>query len=248
MKDQSNETSETNGVDGDATEPTESTAFPWPDERERRGLRMIRTGEVTSVIDANAADRWIDRVLRRAPRVHDEPRVHGEPRRRRDMVPGDVFRHMAPQADDRASFEMFLAMTEVEYTVVSEHGERNNDGNASFFGDLRPEAMFEFIRHDDVSAEQSATSSPAASRPGWKAVPPIANEVLWCQRWWWRPLGPPRVDPIVLSLAIGAEEVVVVISDLDGDGVVEVTTLTSHDWPGEWCPCLPPDGDARTAP
>lgn len=37
--------------------------FPWPDERERRGLRMIRTGNVTSTADADAADRWIDRLL-----------------------------------------------------------------------------------------------------------------------------------------------------------------------------------------
>lgn len=37
--------------------------LPEPSDRERRGLRMIRTGNVTIASDAEAADRWIDRVL-----------------------------------------------------------------------------------------------------------------------------------------------------------------------------------------
>ena len=40
---------------------------PEPSDRERRGLRMIRTGNVTSASDADAADRWIDRVLNEKP-------------------------------------------------------------------------------------------------------------------------------------------------------------------------------------
>ena len=37
--------------------------LPEPSDRECRGLRMIRTGNITSTSDADAADRWIDRVL-----------------------------------------------------------------------------------------------------------------------------------------------------------------------------------------
>lgn len=49
--------------DGDGRVPGVTTEFPWPSERERRGLRMIRTGNVSSMSDANAADLWIDRIL-----------------------------------------------------------------------------------------------------------------------------------------------------------------------------------------
>lgn len=37
--------------------------LPQLSKREHRGLQMIRTGAVTNASEAEAADRWIDRVL-----------------------------------------------------------------------------------------------------------------------------------------------------------------------------------------
>jgi len=48
--------------------------FPWPNERERRGLRMIRTGDVTNSSDAEAADVWIDRLLETPDSSAEAPR------------------------------------------------------------------------------------------------------------------------------------------------------------------------------
>lgn len=37
--------------------------IPIPSDRELAGLRQIRTGNITSASEANAADLWIDRVV-----------------------------------------------------------------------------------------------------------------------------------------------------------------------------------------
>jgi hypothetical protein len=105
------------------------------------------------------------------------------------------------------------------------------------------ERAHQIERANAVAPEGSGEA--AAPRPVWRTSPPTVDEVRACQ-WWWNRQGDGDIL-YVLQLDV----------DIDGDGIFDLASvrmnsryddhlLSAKDWPGEWCPCLPPDGSERS--